>query len=171
MNKDFLLQILYEAFRNVTLDGGTSLKQAEIIDSYGEGVTKQEFDQLPRQEITADWQKIPFDELENHPYIAHFDPAGFRYYIPAFLKSVILYYDPGSMRVISTLSSLYPKKGEPSRMYHYSLLDEKHRTAIAAILLHLHEVVELTPEDRKITERAVRNYWYKFLPENTDIVQ
>jgi hypothetical protein len=69
------------------------------------------------------------------------------------------------MRVIGTLSSLYPNKGD-SWEYHmlrYSLLSRAQKAAIARFLVALPKLVELDFEDQKIVPRAVRNYWGEFL--------
>jgi len=97
--------LIRNAFHNVTLGGGISLTQAQAIDA-GTPATGSGFDE------TNDWSRIPFNELERDR-IAHLDARGFRYYMPAPMLSVLTHYDPASMRVIGTLSALYPKKTSP----------------------------------------------------------
>lgn len=76
------------AFAGVVLSNGTSLKQAQVIDRFGEGVTEKEFNRLPLSEVTDSWEKVPWAELESDN-VAHLDPEGWRYYIPAFMLSVL----------------------------------------------------------------------------------
>lgn len=47
-------KLIRTAFAGVTLGNGISLRQAQVIDRYGEDVTDAEFDALPRQEVTSD---------------------------------------------------------------------------------------------------------------------
>jgi hypothetical protein len=146
MESSEITAIINEAFRGVCLEGGTSLRRAAEAD------------------ITDEWTAISFETLEHFPYLAHLDAEGFRYHIPAFLLSVPVRYDRFSMRVISTLSSLYPKK--ESWDYHlgqYSLLDREQRRAIALYLTDLGALIELDQEDQKVMARALRNYWQEFL--------
>lgn len=155
---------IYNSFASVSLGDGISLRQAVVIGNYGEGYTDAEFEQLKQSEVVDDWTKIPPGELENDD-IAHLDSYGFRYYIPALMLSVLRCYDSGSMRVIGTLSSLYPKKD--SWVYHISLyqaltFEQKH--SIAQFLEALPELVPLDFDDQKIVERSLRNYWTPFLP-------
>ena len=69
------------------------------------------------------------------------------------------------MRVIGTLTGLYPKKDD-SWEYHmnrYSQLSDPQKAAITRFLAELPKLVELDPDDQKIVERALRNYWAKYL--------
>jgi hypothetical protein len=157
-------QGIREAFRGVTLGGGTSLRQAQVIDNYGEGVTDEEFDRLPLSEITQSWELVPWDELESDN-VAHLDPEGWRYYIPAFMLSVLEKYEGASMRVIGTLSSLYPKD-DVAAYYapRYNLLTFEQKRAIARFLEALPSLVQLGYEDSKVVERALKKYWRPYLP-------
>lgn len=153
------------AFHGVTLDGGVSLRQAEVMDRYGEGVTAAEFNALPQGEITEDWTRLTPEVLDACGVIAHLDARGFCYYIPAFMLRLMALYEPSSMRVIGTLISLYPKKDElwDHHMAKYSLLSGEQSTAIAHFLQSLPHLVELDADDEKIVQRAIRNYWHQFL--------
>jgi hypothetical protein len=116
-------------------------------------------------EILDDWSQVTLEELEGD-CIAHLDAGGFRYYIPAFMLSVLSHYDSASMRVIGTLAGLYPKKGDgyEFQVHHYSLLDSAQKTAIARFLAALPNLIELELDDQKIVSRALRNYWGQYLP-------
>lgn len=97
--------------------------------------------------------------------VGHLDADGFRYYIPALMLSVLNHYDSASMRVIGTLSSLYPKR-DNSWDYHmrrYSLLNKVQKTAVARFLAALPNLVELDSENQKTVPRALRNYWGEYL--------
>ena len=148
------------AFDSVTLDSGISLKQTKVIDDYGD-VTSKEFAALPLGEVTGDWKAIPASILDDADCIAFLDTKGFRYYIPALMLRLLENYDRGSMMVIATLSSLYPKN--QSRKYQYSELTKAQLRAIAHFMEALPMLVELEGEDVPVVERAFRNYWSKQL--------
>lgn len=151
------------AFNGITLDGGISLEQTKVIDNYGRGVTDEEFGALPNKEITGNWKEIPISQLDGAECLAHFDRKGFRYYIPALMLRLLENYDPESMMTIGTLRILYPKT--ETWAYLYSLLTEQQNQAIALYLQALPNLVELdTFEDMKVVERALNNYWSKYLP-------
>ena len=70
------------------------------------------------------------------------------------------------MRVIGTLSGVYPKKNDHSweyAMQRYSLLNHAQKAAIARFLVALPDLIELDFEDQKIVPRALRNYWGEYL--------
>ena len=161
-----LAERIRDAFSGVCLREGISLRQAEVIDRHGVGYTDAEFDQMKQSEIIDDWAKIPFSELERNN-VAHLDAAGFRYYIPALMLSVIDRHDSSSMWMIGTLSGLNPKKEFPVWAYHlerYSLLTFEQKRAIAEFLNVLPQMVPLNNEDQNIVKRALSIYWNEFLP-------
>jgi len=76
-----LKNIILEAFVNVKLGDGMSLKQADACDNYGKGVTAEKIRDLRQTEITNKWRDIPLEFLEEYGYVAHLDAEGYRYYI------------------------------------------------------------------------------------------
>jgi len=154
------------AFRGVTLGSGLSLRRAQSVDSIGAGAQKRSSGSFAEPEVTDDWSRVSLDELERD-CTAHLDALGFRYYIPALMLSVLAHQESSSMRVIGTLSGLYPKKGNEweYHMHRYSLLSPVQKGAIARFLAELPKLVELGHEHRKVVERALRNYWGEYLQE------
>jgi hypothetical protein len=156
-------QRIRDAFAEVTLGNGVSLHQAQVIDNYGDGVTEEQFSRLPLSEETERWDRVAFEELESDN-VAHLDPEGFRFYLPAFMISILDEYDASSMRVIGTLSALYPKNEDAGyHMPRYNLLSYEQKQAVACFLDALSELVPLDREDETIVGRAM-GYWAQFLP-------
>ncbi len=158
-----------DAFLGVTLDGGISIRQGEICDYYGtdndgKEVSDAQFAAIPRSEITDDWTTIPLAELERYPYLAYLDAKGFRYYIPAFLLSLFEDAQSASMRVIATLSSVYPKRDLwLHHMQQFELLDARQRSAIARFLFHLQDDPRLEASDQRLVSRALQAHWQQYL--------
>jgi hypothetical protein len=163
---ELITACIHKAFAGVVLGDGVSLRQSIVVDNYGEGYTDAEFDQIKLIEVVDDWTQIPRDELMETENIAHFDAGGFRYYIPALMLALIERHDSGSLRVIGTLGSLYPKQDHTWTHYmdKYSLLSYDQKQAIAKYLIALPDLISLDTEDKTIVERAIRNYWSEFLP-------
>jgi hypothetical protein len=82
MERRDLEEQIRAAFAGVRLGAGVSLRQAAAIDVYQRGWTNEQFHRLPEGEVTDDWTSIPDDELARDN-IAHLDPIGLRYYLPA----------------------------------------------------------------------------------------
>lgn len=155
------------AFYGVTLGRGISLRQAQLADNIRDAVRSASTAPTTHQEITDDWSRVPEEELERN-CIAHLDALGFRYYIPALMLSVLNHYDASSMRVVGTLTSLYPKKGNrwEHHIHRYSLLNTTQKAAIARFLAELPKLVGLDFESQKVAERALHNYWGEYLQTN-----
>jgi hypothetical protein len=155
------------AFRGITLGGGTSLRQAQCADGFSDAVRRADSASPAQAEITDDWSQVPLKELQRD-CIAHLDALGFRYYIPALMLSLLDHYESSSMRVIGTLSGLYPKKDSwEYHMHRYSVLSLAQRIAIARFLAALPNLVELDVEGQTVVQRALRNYWGEYLQANT----
>jgi hypothetical protein len=152
------------AFRGVTLGAGVSLRHAQLADRPREVAHNLDRASHAPREIVDDWSQVTLDELERD-CTAQLDAAGFRYYIPALMLSVLNHYDSASMRVIGTLAGLYPKKDHHWEydVRRYSLLNHAQKTAIARFLAALPKLVELDSQDQKIVARALRNYWEQHL--------
>lgn len=170
MDTSQLEEIIKVAFKDVKLEDGVSLRQAEVMDNYGEGVTLQEFYALPQQEITDNSQEIPDEVIKRYNYLAHMDAKGFRYYIPAFMLTAMreclleLAYNYCSETFAMTVSSLYPEPDHLSdyNMMHYSFLNSAQRAAIAHFLSWVQITVPGSSEDQIMAERAIRNFWHKY---------
>jgi hypothetical protein len=150
------------AFAGVTLGRGVSMRQAEAIDA-GTLETDEDVRAVRAGEIVDDWSRVSRAELDRE-CVAHLDPVGLRYYLPALMLSVLDDYDSTSMRVIGTLAALYPKAGllrSPLALYDPLTLEQ--RKAVALFLSALPQLVDLGHEDAKVVERALRNYWRQFI--------
>jgi hypothetical protein len=162
MTQAQLRKLIKTAFIDVKLEDGLSIRQGEVCDNYGEGVSDEEFHAIPLGEITDDWTALPLQELEQYPYLAYLDAKGFRYYIPAFLLSLLDNAQCGSMRVISTLMSLTPDSCTWSP--NMDLLNDEQRSAIAVFLSEIQHLPQLDSSDQIMISDALEQYWSQFLP-------
>lgn len=169
MSDDDLRALIRNAFHGVTLEDGMSIRQGEICDNYGKDsrgkeVSEAKFAAIPLDEVTGDWAAIPLAELERYPQLAYLDAKGFRYYIPAFLLSLLESSDRCSMRAICTLGSVCPTRDLwAHHMEHYELLDEKQRAAIALFLFHFQEHPALDEDDRQQVYLGLESFWQQYL--------
>lgn len=160
MDRNVVEQQIREAFKEVTLGGGVSLCQAQVADRYGEGFTEAELSVLVHPEITDDWARVPFSDLDSD-CIAHLDAEGLRYYLAPLMLSVIEHYEAGSMRVIGTIGALDPRSAHGET--RFALFSNEQRKAIGYFLKILPELVNLWNEDAKVASRSLRTYWERFL--------
>lgn len=172
MERETIEAAIRAAFAGVRLGAGVSLRQADAIDHYLEGWSQAQFERLPESEVTHDWTLVPEEELRRDN-IAHLDADGLRYYLPALMLWMLDHYDDENrpladgvdMTVIGTMGALAPSK--EFRAHHYLIYDTfsaQQRAAIALYLDALPRLVELDGEDTTLVERALRDYWGRFLP-------
>ncbi len=171
MEREAVEAAIRTAFAGVQLGSGVSLHQAKAADDYGRGYTLAEFQALKRSEVTDDWAAVPEDEVRT-AMVAHLDADGLRYYLPPLMLWLFGHYDDEDkwrddtdMTVIGTIGALAPTK--EFRAYRYAMFDtftEQQRAAIASYLDALPGLVHLDREDATLVERAMRDYWRRFIP-------
>lgn len=161
------------AFAGVVLGDGVSIGHAEFIDCWGKNpdgsqISDEQYRAITTNDVVDDWTQVTLEELERDN-IAHFDPAGLRYYLPALMLSLLDRYDPSSMRTIGTLHGLLPSPDYPPDVaaHRFSLLSPTQKIAVARFLLLLPELAKLDREDEKIVRRALERYWAVFLDEDS----
>lgn len=161
LSKEKLKILIENAFDGVTLDGGISLEQTKVIDNYSEGVSVEQFANLPNKEVTRNWKEIPISQLDEADCLAFLDRKGFRYYIPALMLRLLENYDSSSMMTIGTLRILYPKTED--HKFLYEVLTRQQNEAIASYMKALPDLIELYTSDKTVVERAFNRYWSKYL--------
>lgn len=173
MERQDVEKLIREAFADVRLGGGVSLRQAAAIDDYLEGWSQAEFDRLPELEVTDDWTAIPEEELRTEN-VAHLDPEGLRYYLPALMLWLLDHYDDAAerlyaldtdMTVIGTIGALAPSNEFRKHRYgnYDSFFSAQQRRAIAAYVAALPGLVALDWEDATLVKRSLRDYWGQYV--------
>jgi hypothetical protein len=166
MNTSEVESLIKRAFKGVQLGNGCSLRSAESADGCAKTEACEDPLAYPDVNIENDWSALSVETLDTYPYLAYMDAEGMRYYIPAFMLSILAEPDTG-MRFICTLGALYPRRGGSAdyTIGRYALLNQEQRCAIAFYLDALPSLVELDAGDQKSIERALRNYWHEYLPK------
>jgi hypothetical protein len=101
--------------------------------------------------------------MENNGDIPHLDALGYRYYIAAFMQSLVDSPSSGSIREISTIMSLCPAGGQFKNFHEkkYAALNLSQRMAILAFLTWFRTKPDTDPEDRTNVDLAIAGYWSK----------
>jgi hypothetical protein len=171
MEREDVEAAIRAAFAGVRLGSGVSLRQAQIIDDLGRGLSQAEFEALPRSEVTNDWTAIPDSELLRD-CVAHLDADGLRYYLPALMLWLLDHYDDedrlftegADMTSIGTVSALAPSpEFQTSYQQMYEGFTREQRAATASYLEALPRLVGLDYEDATRVARSLERYWAQFL--------
>lgn len=153
-------QQLESAFGQVRRDGGVSLHQSHILDEYGDATAMAQAAALDPE---AMWQDIPEDKLTRlDGAFPFFDAAGYRFYVPAYLRMHARYLAAGDACVPGSGLWWYSLDGgDFYRNKHYALLDDTQRAAIAA---YLHGISQLgAPDEATDAASFLATYWAAFL--------
>jgi hypothetical protein len=151
--KTIILEI-QEAFKNVKLDGGLTIHQAELEGAFTDQKTKLE---ARNKDPELFWWEVPDWKIENsHAALSFFDKDGFKFYMPAFMTWILK--NGKKSRVVTTdcfINSLVP----PSFTFNYiSLalsLAQKH-----AVCRFLNFIKKYYPHTK--AKKALEYYWSSF---------
>jgi hypothetical protein len=172
MEREDVQAAIRSAFAGVRLGSGVSLRQAQIIDVRGRGMSHAEFESLPRSEVTEDWTAIPDSELVRD-CVGHLDAHGLRYYLPALMLWLLDHYDDedrlftegADMTAIGTVSALaFSSEFETSYREIFGGFTREQRAAIASFIEALPRLVELDDDDATRVASSLESYWAQFLP-------
>ena len=132
-----------EAFRDVRLEDGVSLREADVIDSYG-----NDDDRAAARESDEhdDWRRIPDETMEALPVALGFmDAKGLRFHLPAYMCFTLRrHHDSDSNSVDSAIYSL---QSQECKEAVGALLTEQQHKAIGTFLLTCQQLEETLDVD------------------------
>ena len=90
MKPDEIVAKIEQAFAKVTRGAGVTLHETKVIDAHG---SERDRAKARRKDTERRWQNVPDAVIEAHPEALSFlDPAGFRYYLPAYMRWSLLHF-------------------------------------------------------------------------------
>ena len=111
-----LISSLAESFRDVSLGNGITLHEANAIDLR---LSVSEQRAMRRLDKASQWQNVPEEHLiKCSSALSFLDPAGFRFYLPAFLTFGLRAEHPESYSILS--SSYFHLLHEPGKSLRQS---------------------------------------------------
>jgi hypothetical protein len=149
--KTKLISEIQDAFRDVVLEDGIGLSEADAIDSYMDSVSRAA---CRTKDEKKNWNKIS-SELLNQYYnsLSFFDAKGMRFHLPAFMIAEINgEYRFGMSFPLAHLSD-YSKS-------QFVLLTEKQKQVVKQFLNYIFESPDYEFERHEIL-RAIESYWSK----------
>jgi hypothetical protein len=148
-SKTELISLVREAFKNVTLEDGIGLSEANAIDDYRDAAFRSECRKKDEQQ---NWTSIPSSELNLYNCsLSFFDAKGMRFYLPAFITAELKgEYNFGLTFTLTHLSD-YTKK-------QFELLSPQQRKAVCSFLEYLETDPDHEYESAGI-KTAIADYW------------
>jgi len=149
MKTENLITEITDAFKNVELDGGIGLSEADALDSYRDDKFVAE---CRKKDEKYRWQLIHFNELNKyHNGLSYFDAKGMRFHLPAFMIAIIkkeYRFDiPYALTDISGNSN-----------HVFALFSEKQKQAVKLFLEYLLENKDYE-FDKPNIQTVIENYW------------
>jgi hypothetical protein len=150
VTKKQIISAINEAFKDVTLEDGVGLNEADAIDSYADQQTRATYREKDEK---LNWNLISSSTL-NHHYssLSFFDAKGMRFHLPAYLLADIKgEYSFGMTFPLTHLSDY--------RKSQFELLTPAQRQAIRLYLEYL--LVEESDYEAPQIKSAIENYWFE----------
>lgn len=120
------------AFAKVRLGDGVSIREAIVIDDYGDAGQRRA---ARNQDEKGDWRLIPDSIISNSSSaLSFFDLEGMRYNLPAFMRFTLRNFDSDSNSISATVFSV--SNGENTK---FQLLTPDQRDAVRAFLEFLRD--------------------------------
>jgi len=152
--KSYLLNLIEAAFKDVTLEDGVSLHEADVIDNYG---SAEERLAARRPDEKEDWHRLDKNELERMPWVLSFyDAKGLHFHLPAYLTMAV--EDHTQAAVDSLLFTLcYESEYNHERL---SILSKRQRKAVRHVLKFVrHNTGRDYEWDHTRIDQALRGFW------------
>ena len=149
IDKIYLISKISEAFKDVTLEDGIGLSEANAIDDYKDEQFRME---CKKKDEKFNWNAIS-SALLNEFYcsLSFFDAKGMRFHLPAFMIAEIKDEYKFGLSFPFTMLSDYSKS-------QFALLSKNQRSVVKLFLEYLLEHPNYEFEKPDI-EKAIENYW------------
>jgi hypothetical protein len=154
-------EMIHDAFDGVTLDGGISVHQADVIDGYGD---EKAFTAARLRDPETRWKDIADSKIKRfNQSMTFLDPRGFLFYLPAYIIHALDHFNPvdGHLDADGVLFATSDRSG-----YHHdniSILNPAQKQATAVFL----KLCSLYAEDFSASraDNSLENGFSDHLPE------
>lgn len=158
-----ILDLIEAAFREVKLEGGTTIHQREAIDDWS---TEEVVNAAASKDPEVHWQDIPQEKIEKlGTSLVFLDPWSIRFHLPAFMRcSLQLWADSEYADFSHSDMLLYGLDHGPRSTGYYKhsflLLNEQQNQAVAAYL----KFIALGDSYENNAKKALAKGWADWLP-------
>lgn len=164
------------AFGKVRLGDGIGLREAEVVDDWGEDpdLYRSHEQRAAARAIdlaTPRWQDIPADQIRNqcgHNALNFTNPEGYRFLLPAFMRWTVHQFGEGeeSPDHDSAVYSLGPSIPDLAawQLARWNFLSDERSVAVLAFLDFLVEAYDAMGDDLSARDArvAIEGHWKRF---------
>jgi len=168
MDEQKIFAHLVAAFGYVQRDEGCTLHQAQLIDqSLHRDIPEEEYEEAKLLDPYFRWFEVPGADIEAcDAALSHISPAGWRFYIPAYIKRAIELVDKPIWETGLTSSVIYhlTLPGNDLFMQHYALerfkmLNDEQVRAVSMALTFIANHLSTQTDWREDAMIALNSYW------------
>ena len=150
MEKEILISEINEAFKDVELDGGIGIGEANALDDHRDEKFRAE---CKKNDEKHRWSTIPSSILNQYYCsLSYFDAKGMKFHLPAFMIAVIK--DEYRFDIDFTLTNI----SDDYSKSRFALFTKKQREAVKLFLEYILKIRDLGFEETDI-RTAIKNYW------------
>lgn len=153
---------LDQAWRGVRRGNGVTLHQMVVLDDYGSIELQRE---VAKNDPEVHWQQIEEQKLWDFAdSLTFLDAEGYRFYIPAFLRSMLGRLAQGRETTCFYSGVWYSLDGGTYHVeYHYPLLSTAQKNIIATFLQAFQNFGD--KDDRLKAWSCLKAYWHTYVAE------
>ncbi len=164
-------QQISSAFADVTRGSGTTIHEADVLDSYG---SDEELAAARQRDTERHWRDVPDAVIERlWTALSFLDSQGFHYYLPAYMWWTLRNYDTSdSASVDATIYALALRlwdhdtgSSEESHRARFQLLTEAQAQVVCRFLRFL-TAYGYGQVNVKMAQRALDQYWEQFCADS-----
>lgn len=149
--KQLLIESINEAFRNVRLEDGIGLLEANAMDNY---CSANDIESCRKNDEREFWDKIPVPLLnECYCALSYFDAKGMKFHLPAFMLAS-LKNNEYRFDLVSKLIHL-----TPYTISQFEALSINQKNAVFLFLEYMKD--ENYQLDKEDIEKSIEEYWLK----------
>lgn len=161
--RDAVTRQIETAFDEVSRIRGVTLHEA---NAKYEGRRTSKRRAARRLDTETRWQDVPESDIERYHWIlSHFNPVGFRYYMPAYMIWSLKNYADAEMKSVDyTVYNLLPYRSLYRwKMLRFKFLTRPQSESCCAFLRFMAEQTGGIVDDNAARE-ALEQYWGRFCP-------
>jgi len=159
MNKEDLISDIKEAFKEVSLEEGIGIVEADAIDDYAD---KRQQEKARSLDERNNWENIPDEVISKASFsLCYVDEKGMRFSLPAYMVFLLKNHEVSDSASIDAVIYALDRVSGPSDK-GWDFLSKKQKEVVAKFLKFLVIGIKEGVVDDVVASRAYEKYWSKF---------
>lgn len=157
-----VIEQIRTAFREVRIEDGVTLHEAEAIDDYGTYGSAEERKAARLKDPESRWQDVPDEKIEKMQVFPFLDVKGTRFYIPAYMIWTLKNFERSTSVSVDATLHVFRRPGHESEIFSVLFNEEQSRAILRFLKFVAVHGEKYT--DAKFLRKAIEKYWVRFGP-------